>query len=1360
MPKRSKCQEVYRRFYMNNNQNYYLGLDMGTNSLGWTVTDENYNVLKNKGKAMWGIRLFEEASTAAERRIFRSSRRRLQRRKNRTNLLQEIFKEEIDKIDPNFFQRLKDSKYYFDDKDEFQINALFNDEDYIDKNYHEEFRTIYHLRKALIEDKKEFDIRLVYLAIHHILKKRGHFLFQDQNMNNVTVFSNVYNDLSLYLYDELNIDINVNNTNEIENILKDNSTPISKKERALIEVLGVDKSDKQIKAILGLMVGATKKLSDLYDDPELTSIEKPKVKFTDSSFDENRDELESTLHERIYLLDKLKAIYDWSILSEILKGKEYLSYAKVEVYDKHKRDLIRLKEITKKYYPEKYNEIFKHNDKNLDNYSAYAGITTKSNKKIKSESSCTQEELCKYLQNIFKNIEVNEETAYVMNEIEDCTLLPKQVNKDNGVIPYQVHEEELKIILENTSKYLTFLNESVEGESSNKEKILKLFKFRIPYYVGPLNDAHKDKGGNCWIVKKNNRTIYPWNFEEIVDIEASAEAFIYRMTNNCTYLFKETVLPKNSLIYSEYMVLNELNNLRVNHEKIDNLLKIRIFNDLFLNYKRVTQKRLLDYLKSEGMNVEKEDISGIDGDFKSSLTSYVDFKNILGDRINKYENQKIIENIIEWIVLYGEDKNILKRKIQKEYFDLLNSDDISKIVKLKYTGWGNFSRKFLTQINGVDKETGETGNIIEMLRNTNNNLMMLLSKQFTYLDEIEAFNNKFEKPKDITYELVEDLYVSPAVKHMLWQTMKVVKEVVKMQGKQPEKIFLEMARAEDKEKKRTQSRKNKLLELYKSCKEEQRNWSGEIESRTENDFRRDRLYLYYTQKGRCMYTGEEIDLDYLFDKNRYDIDHIHPQSKVKDDSLSNRVLVNRESNAEKGDRYPIPRKFQEKQSRFWYMLYNENLIDKNKYERLVRKTEFTDMELANFISRQIVETRQSSKAAADLFKRVYENTEIVYVKANLVSDFRKKYSLLKCREVNDYHHAKDAYLNVVVGNAYNARFTSNPYAFIKNLENKKYTLNHLFDYDIKRNGKIFWEAGNNGTIGIVKKYMNKNNILFTKATYEGKGGFFNQTIYDKKTCKIGTGYIPLKLGDEKLKDTTRYGGHGYITGAYFFVVEHTEKKKRVRTIETVWKYRASEIDSVDKLVEYSRKELGLVDPVIIYKKIKIQSLAKIDGYFYNITGRTGNQLLVSNAVELCLPQKMNDYIRDISKYINKNTEAKKVLKITDYDNLSRRDNEELYYELLKKHRESIFSKRKNSIGELLLNGEEKFEQLSIENQVIVLREILLLSKSNNLTADLRLIGGSKKTGVMRVSKNLNNKEFTIINQSPTGMFTNEVDLLK
>ena len=33
--------------------------------------------------------------------------------------------------------------------------------------------------------------------------------------------------------------------------------------------------------------------------------------------------------------------------------------------------------------------------------------------------------------------------------------------------------------------------------------------------------------------------------------------------------------------------------------------------------------------------------------------------------------------------------------------------------------------------------------------------------------------------------------------------------------------------------------------------------------------------------------------------------------------------------------------------------------------------------------------------------------------------------------MNDYHHAKDAYLNIVVGNAYFVKFTSNPILFIK-----------------------------------------------------------------------------------------------------------------------------------------------------------------------------------------------------------------------------------------------------------------------------------------------------------------------------------------
>ena len=97
-------------------QDYFLGLDMGTGSLGWAVTDNQYQVLRRHGKALWGVRLFESASTAEERRIFRTARRRLDRKNWRIQVLQELFSEEICKVDEGFFLRMQESKYYPEDK--------------------------------------------------------------------------------------------------------------------------------------------------------------------------------------------------------------------------------------------------------------------------------------------------------------------------------------------------------------------------------------------------------------------------------------------------------------------------------------------------------------------------------------------------------------------------------------------------------------------------------------------------------------------------------------------------------------------------------------------------------------------------------------------------------------------------------------------------------------------------------------------------------------------------------------------------------------------------------------------------------------------------------------------------------------------------------------------------------------------------------------------------------------------------------------------------------------------------------------------------------------------------------------------
>ena len=94
---------------------YYVGLDIGTSSVGYAVTDEEYNLLKHKGEPMWGSHIFEEGQTAETRRSFRTARRRNDRRKQRISLLSEIFASEIAKVDERFFIRRRESALFRED---------------------------------------------------------------------------------------------------------------------------------------------------------------------------------------------------------------------------------------------------------------------------------------------------------------------------------------------------------------------------------------------------------------------------------------------------------------------------------------------------------------------------------------------------------------------------------------------------------------------------------------------------------------------------------------------------------------------------------------------------------------------------------------------------------------------------------------------------------------------------------------------------------------------------------------------------------------------------------------------------------------------------------------------------------------------------------------------------------------------------------------------------------------------------------------------------------------------------------------------------------------------------------------------
>ena len=1127
---------------------------------------------------------------------------------------------------------------------------------------------------------------------------------------------------------------------------------------------------EMLKMICGLKGTLSKAFTDIEFDEDQ---QKFSISFRDGNYDEKDAEVQTLLDEESYeTVQLLKQMHDWGLLANIMRGEQYLSDARVKSYEKHANDLKILKELYKEYGSGQYNKMFRVMEDN--NYSAYVGSVNSDKEKGKVRRGAKKDRDGFYkkiksdMLGMQKKAPEDERIQYILDEINKESLLPKQLTSANGVIPYQVHLKELRKILSNAEQYLDFLKETDETGLSNSEKILQLFSFQIPYYIGPLyndgNAAH-----NAWVCRKEAGKVFPWNFEQKIDVKASSEEFIRRLVRKCTYLTSENVLPKSSLLYQKFMVLNELNNLKINGVSIDADLKQDIYRELFCREKKITSKKIKDFLIMHGVCSKKTgvEISGIDGDFKSTLSSYLLFREILNVNVLSYEQEKMAEQIIFWATVYGDTKSFLKEKIEESYGHTLTSAQIKRICGIKFRDWGRLSKAVL-ELEGADKETGEVLTIISRMWNENVNLMECLSDKYTYLDAIQDAGRSVTRSfEEIRYEDLEELYISAPVRRMVWQTILVVKELVKVMGGPPEKIFVEMARDVDgkNEKTRKDSRQKKFADLYKKCKDDGRDWSKEIAETPEAKFRSKKLYLYYTQKGRCMYTGEPIDLGDLFNDNLYDIDHIYPRHFVKDDSIEkNLVLVKKQVNSHKSDNFPLEAEIRTTQYGWWKHLCDNDFITKEKFERLTRGKQFSPEELAAFISRQIVETRQGTKVVTELFENSFPKADVIYTKAGVVSDFRHKFNLLKCREINNIHHANDAYLNIVVGNTYNVKFTKHPTNFIKDYqrdpEHFKYHMDKLFDYPVSRGSEVAWKTKGGESIKTVRKVMNRYTPLITRMNYEVHGKLWDQTIYsaDKAAKAKAVGYIPVNTEDPKMQDVTKYGGYTKYTGAYFFLVEHHKKGKRVRTLEAIPLYLKDSLNSKEKIEEYCREKLSYQDPSVRVERIKMYSLIKVDGFLMYLTGRTDNRLTVMNAVEMKMSNEWNTYIKHlftVSTFADGET-GENAVRFA----VSKEKNCDLYAIILDKYNSGIYSNRPNPIGRMLKDGQAKFENLSLDKQAYVLKQLVQLSLNSNQGADLRDLGGSSSTGTTKFSKNIeSHNEFLLISMSPTGLYKSETNLL-
>lgn len=1353
---------------------YNIGLDIGTGSVGWAVTDADGNLLHFKKKPTWGSRLFPSALPASEARVSRGQRRRYDRRRQRLDWLQEFFCDEMNEVDPEFFIRLRQARLLPEDREEGHRDyrwPLFNGVDFTEKDYYDKFPTIYHLRTWLMETDERADIRLIYLAFHNIVKTRGNFLHQDnpglsaKNANMKESVDRLCDALQAWC-DELELECDPKRA-KIRQVLEDSSLQRSGKREQMMPLLGLGAEGKQrAKEIAGSVLGYKVDFGKIFD------IEGENLKF-DFGNDELIDAFYTVCPDAgVELFEALMSAYSAHILAGILKGAngQTISYCKVGEYERYGRDLKLLKDLVREYVPAEYDRFFRgpHYDdprwkKDYDPQKA-SGYTLYN----LGTSKLSYENFTKEVKKLFAQTAAESDARYLQlkDSLDEGVFLRRLKTSDNGSIPYQLHLEEMRAIIKNQGRHYPFLLEQ-------QEKIESLVTFRIPYYVGPLTTKNARRKGDqddgemrfAWSVRqegKEKTPIRPWNWEEIIDKDKSAENFIRRMTGTCTYLQGEPVLPRCSLLYEKFCVLNELNGSSWTQDgdkahRFSAGDRIAIIDDLFKKG-TVTYKKVEDWLVQH--NRSHPHVRGGQGEakYESKLSSHVFFCKTLGVEDIDETLEPMVEELILWNTLF-EDRDILREKVKRSYGDRLTDEQIKAICKKRFTGWGRLSKKLLCELKA------ETSNgpmsIMDILVEGNpegkhvGSAMVLMEvlhdEHFGFGKIIDEAN--LAKAKGKGGLALDELPGSPALRRGVNQAMRIVEEIVGIAGKSPASIFIEVTRDEDKRKKgkRTTRRYDGLKEALAALEAEGAHSLGELKDIAPEQLD-DALSLYFMQNAKCMYCGKALDIRHVMSGDHaYQIDHVIPQSYVKDDSFENRVLVHSDCNQRKADDLLIDSAIRRKMSGFWRALHDAKLIGDKKFNNLMRD-HITDKQMQGFINRQLVETSQIVKFVRLMLEDAYPETRVESIKASLSHQLRDEQGFVKCREANNFHHAHDALIAAEIGRFIQLRHPGlfdNPIGathamreFIRS-RSEYYRNRHRmpgsatfvigsfltsgFDKETGEVYKDAWDA--EAECEKIRRYLNYKQCYISRMPEITSGAFWKATIYSPKSGKAKM-TLPLKGG----LDPRKYGSYTEEQFAHFIVYKAAKKGKEQFVFAPI---PVSVFGGSDeKIAGFARAHAdgqGMEYLSIVRPKVSKYQLVELNGDRLYITGLKKAR----NACEMAFSDK----------------ESSELQALVRGDELSESEYHSLY------NRMACFCSEHAKKLAGMLNLQDlagNFAKAPSSEKTRALLGILKLITGSDRMADLSGIGGSKCAGCIQPSftKELNSRASTLvfIDQSVTGMF--------
>lgn len=464
------------------------------------------------------------------------------------------------------------------------------------------------------------------------------------------------------------------------------------------------------------------------------------------------------------------------------------------------------------------------------------------------------------------------------------------------------------------------------------------------------------------------------------------------------------VCPKSSPLFQEFKIWQIINNLKVNGRDLEQSDKEKLATELSIREK-MSGSEVLKFLykNPKQLNLNYREVDGN----RTGAALFKAFAKIIElsghgeyDEIMKLPSEEALKMAEEVFNMLGINAGIL-------YFDSslsgaeMENQPMFRLWHLLYSYEGDKSRSGneslidkISELFGFEREYAKIVANVTFAPDYGSLSSKAIRKILPYMKDGMEYSMACEyagyrhSAKSLTKEelaskaykdklelLPKNSLRNPVVEKILNQMANVVNGIIEEYGK-PDEIRIELAREL---KKSQQERKAMTEAISKSSSENERiekllQDKFGIARPSRNDIIRYKLYEELESNGyKTLYTGTYIPEEKLFSKE-FDIEHIIPQAKLFDDSMSNKTLESRQANIEKGNSTAldyVKSKFGESGVE-QYRARIEKLFKDGKISRTKQKNLLTEEKdiPSGFINRDLRDSQYIAKKAKEMLEDV------------------------------------------------------------------------------------------------------------------------------------------------------------------------------------------------------------------------------------------------------------------------------------------------------------------------------------------------------------------------------------------------------